>query len=153
MHMQMCRCVLECHVMECVVEGEGNTHVPMRARLCHRLRCTARLFLVDVVLVLRCQTNGRLPDVGGVGGLGTVHGLEVLGATCVIGICCKVAYERPDKRSVAHNQDAHGLRMIYQIMRRSSLSCGTYVLSRFRDHSLGRGLNVVLAGDIRNHDG
>ena len=89
--------MLECHVIECVVEGEGNTHVPMRARLCHSLRRLAlRLFLVDVGLELRCQTSGRLPDVGGVGGLGAVHGREVLGATCVI-VMCKVAYERPDK--------------------------------------------------------
>ena len=69
-----------CHVTECVVEGEGSTHVPTRARLFHSLRCTARLFLVDVELGLRCQIHGRLPDVGGGGGLGAVHWLEALGA-------------------------------------------------------------------------
>ena len=26
--------MLECHVTECVVEGEGNTHVPQCARAC-----------------------------------------------------------------------------------------------------------------------
>ena len=55
-----------------------------------------------------------------------------------------MAYERP----VAHNQAAHGLRMIYRVIRRSNLLCGTYMLNRFR----GRGLNVVLANVIGNCD-
>ena len=59
-----------------------------------------------------------------------------------------MAYERP----VAHNQAAQGLRMIYRVIWRSNLLCGTYMLSRFRGHSLGRGLNVVLASDIGNCD-
>ena len=34
----------------------------------------------------------------------------------------------------------------------SNLSCGTYMLSRFRDHSLCSGLNVVLASVIGKCD-